>query len=262
MVRLDDGRYIIGFDNGYQFGKTARSLFDNGVHAMGKVEPSVMEHTLKHRRRFYKVGEGRAAITEDKVSDEDARLLTMAAVAKELSMEGIRKAGIVLAVGLPFSDYGREKGQFLEYYGQEPVLRFEFEGTRYDVEICRTLVFPQCYSAVAPRLGNMKGDYLVAGLSMPAYVKGLLRQHFKSAERAGTDVGVEACMERIREIVHGELACQGAVLAGTLEKIAEGFPERMKNAAQTGGPPESGEAFPGYSDSFPEGFDSVLERFM
>ena len=50
MVRLEDGRYIIGFDNGYQFGKTARSLFDNGVHAMGKVEPSVMEHTLKHRR--------------------------------------------------------------------------------------------------------------------------------------------------------------------------------------------------------------------
>ena len=114
MVRLDNGKCIIGFDNGYQFGKTARSLFDNGVHAMGKVEPSVMEHTLKHRRRFYKVGEGRAAITEDKVSDEDARLLTMAAVAKELSMEGIRKAGIVLAVGLPFSDYGREKGQLLE----------------------------------------------------------------------------------------------------------------------------------------------------
>ena len=100
------------------------------------------------------------------------------------------------------------------------------------------------------------------GLSMPAYVKDVLRQHSRSAGKAGTDAGVEACMERIREIVHGELACQGAVLAGTLEKIAEGFPERMKNAAQTGGPPESGEAFPGYSDSFPEGFDSVLERFM
>lgn len=161
MVRLGDGKYIVGFDNGYQFAKTARALFDNGVHAMGKVEPSVMEHTLKHGRRFYKVGEGRAAITEDKTSDGDARLLTMAALAKELSMEGIRKAGIVLAVGLPFSDYGREKRQLLEYYGQEPILRFEFEGERYDVEICRTFVFPQCYAAVAPRLGNMKGDYLV-----------------------------------------------------------------------------------------------------
>lgn len=164
MVRLDNGKYIIGFDNGYQFGKTVRTLFDNGVHAMGKVEPSVREHSLKYGRRFYKVGEGRAAITEDKVSDEDARLLTMAAVAKELSMEGIRKAEIVLAVGLPFSDYGREKGQLLEYYSQKPALRYEYEGIRYDVDISRTFVFPQCYSAVAPRLGNMEGGYLVVDI--------------------------------------------------------------------------------------------------
>ena len=38
MVRLDNGKCIIGFDNGYQFGKTARALFGNGVHGMGKVE--------------------------------------------------------------------------------------------------------------------------------------------------------------------------------------------------------------------------------
>ena len=38
MVRLDNGKCIIGFDNGYQFGKTARTLFGNGIHAMGKVE--------------------------------------------------------------------------------------------------------------------------------------------------------------------------------------------------------------------------------
>ena len=161
MVKLDSGQYIIGFDNGYQYGKTAGSLFDNGVHAMGNVEPSVREHSLKYGRKFYKVGEGRAAITEDKVSDENARLLTMAAVAKELSAEGIRKAEIILAAGLPFSDYGREKSRLLEYYNQKPVLKFEFEGIRYDVEIGRTFVFPQCYSAVAPRLGNMKKDYLV-----------------------------------------------------------------------------------------------------
>ncbi len=89
MIKLVNGQCIIGFDNGYQFGKTARALFDNGVHAMGKVEPSVMEHSLKYGRKYYKVGEGRAAITEDKISDEDARLLTMAAAAKELSAEGI-----------------------------------------------------------------------------------------------------------------------------------------------------------------------------
>lgn len=161
MIALNNGQYIIGFDNGYQFGKTAQTLFDNGVYALGKVEPSIKEHSLKYERRFYKVGEGRAIITEDKVSDENARLLTMIAVAKELSFKGITKADIILAVGLPFSDYGREKKRVLTYYEQKPILKFEFEGIRYDVSISRVFVFPQCYSAVAPRLGNMKGDYLV-----------------------------------------------------------------------------------------------------
>lgn len=119
------------------------------------------EHSLKYERRFYKVGEGRAVITEDKVSDENARLLTMIAVAKELSFKGIIKADVILAVGLPFSDYGREKKRVLAYYEQKPILKFEFEGIRYDVNISRVFVFPQCYSAVAPRLGNMKEDYLV-----------------------------------------------------------------------------------------------------
>lgn len=164
MIPLSNGQYIIGFDNGYQFGKTAQTIFDNGVYAMGKVEPSVKEHSLKYDRRFYKVGEGRAAITEDKVSDENARLLTMVAAAKELSLKGIQKAEVILAVGLPFSDYGREKKQLLEYYSQKPILKFEFEGVRYDVEISRTFVFPQCYSAIAPRLGNMKGDYLIVDI--------------------------------------------------------------------------------------------------
>lgn len=161
MITLSNGQYIIGFDNGYQFGKTAQTLFSNGVYALGKVEPSVKEHSLKYERRFYKVGEGRAIITEDKVSDENARLLTMIAVAKELFFKGITKADIILAVGLPFSDYGREKKRMLTYYEQKPILKFEFEGIRYDVNINRIFVFPQCYSAVAPRLGNMKGDYLV-----------------------------------------------------------------------------------------------------
>ena len=39
-----------------------------------------------------------------------------------------------------------------EYYDQ---LKYEFEGTRYDIKIIRVFVFPQCYSAIAPRLGNM-----------------------------------------------------------------------------------------------------------
>ena len=150
MIKLDNGKYIIGFDN--------------GVFALGRVEPSVKEHSLRFERKYYKVAEGRAAITEDKVSDENTRLLTMVAIAKELSEEGIKKADIILAVGLPFSDFGREKKELIQYYEQKPDLKYEFEGTRYDITISKVFVFPQCYSAIAQRLGNMKKDYLVVDI--------------------------------------------------------------------------------------------------
>ena len=39
MIEISNGCYIIGFDNGYQFGKTANFMFDNGVFPLGKVEP-------------------------------------------------------------------------------------------------------------------------------------------------------------------------------------------------------------------------------
>lgn len=101
------------------------------------------------------------------------------------------------------------------------------------------------------------------GLSMPVYVKGILRQHFGGREHGmGTDAGMDACMERLREIVHGELASQSDMIAGMLERITEGFPEGAGRTGQTDGLPESAEMLPGYSDSFPEGFDSILEKFM
>ena len=164
MIKLENGKYIIGFDNGYQFGKTSNFMFDNGVFPLGKVEPSIRDHSLKYERKYYKVAEGRAAITEDKVSDENARLLTMVAIAQELSAAGVTKAEVILAVGLPFSDFGREKKGLIQYYEQKPILKYEFEGVKYDITISKVFVFPQCYSAIAQRLNNMKKNYLVVDI--------------------------------------------------------------------------------------------------
>ena len=100
MVKIGDGRYVIGFDDGYQLGKTANYIFDNGVHMLGSVEPTLKENSLFYEGEYFKVGEGRAAITEDKVSSDAAMLRTMAAIAMELGSAGIRRAEVVLAVGL------------------------------------------------------------------------------------------------------------------------------------------------------------------
>ncbi|MGN0413930.1 MAG: hypothetical protein ACI4FX_00385 [Agathobacter sp.] len=205
MIKLSNGMYIIGFDNGYQFGKTANQIFDNGVYAMGKVEPSIQEHSLKYDRKYYKVGEGRAAITEDKISDENARLLTMIAIAKELSLEGVQNADVILAVGLPFSDYGREKKRLIEYYNQKAMLKYEFEGIRYDVDIRQVFVFPQCYSAISPRLGNMKEDYLIVDIGSKTtdivYLKRGLPVESKS-------VTIEKAMVKWMRQIQGSLQVQ------------------------------------------------------
>ena len=205
MIDLGNGRYIIGFDNGYQFGKTANYMFDNGVYPLGKVEPSVKEHSLKYERKFYKVAEGRAAITEDKVSDENARLLTMVAMAEELSSAGVHKAEVVLAVGLPFSDYGREKRELIRYYEQKPVMKYEFEGIRYDVTVSRIFVFPQCYAAVSSRLGNMKGDYIVVDIGSKTTDVVYLRNGLPVESRSIT---IERAMVRWIRQIQGSLQIQ------------------------------------------------------
>lgn len=164
MIRLDDERYVIGFDDGYQLGKTANFIFDNGVHMIGSVEPTLKENSLFYDGEFFKVGEGRAAITDDKISDDTARLRTMVGMAMELRKAGLCKAEVVLAVGLPFSNYGRDKLKLIDYYNRQNVLEFSYEGEDYSVTVEKVIVCPQCYSAVASRLGNMKGDYLIVDI--------------------------------------------------------------------------------------------------
>ncbi len=124
----------------------------------------MQENSLFYDGEYFKVGEGRAAITEDKVSDDTARLRTMAGIAMELRKEGLCKAEIILVAGLPFSNYGRDKLKLIDYYNRQSMLDFSYESTDYSVKIVKVIVCPQCYSAVASRLGNMKGDYLIVDI--------------------------------------------------------------------------------------------------
>ena len=164
MIKLENGSYIIGFDDGYQLGKTSNFVFDNGVHRLGSVEPTLKENSLFYDGEYFKVGEGRAALTEDKISDDMAMLRTMAAAAMELRNAGIHKAEIVLAVGLPFSNYGRDKLKLIDYYNRKNRLDFSYEDEDYSVDITKVIVCPQCYSAIASKLGNMKADYLIVDI--------------------------------------------------------------------------------------------------
>ncbi len=46
MIKLSNGSFIIGFDDGYQLGKTANFVFDNGVHMIGNTPTTLKENSL------------------------------------------------------------------------------------------------------------------------------------------------------------------------------------------------------------------------
>lgn len=95
------------------------------------------------------------------------------------------------------------------------------------------------------------------GISMPAYVKGVLLQHFENPGRMWADAEADTCVEQMREIVHEELASQSAVLGGMFERIVQSLPDGIQKTGKA-----SGEVLPEYSDRFPEGLNGVLEKFM
>lgn len=163
MIKLSEKKYLIGVDNGYQFVKTSNFLFENGIREMS-VEPSIKEHTMFINGKYYKVGEGRARLSKDKVSDEANRLLCYAAVAQEMRKEGIKDIDLYLAVGVPFADYGRMKKPMIDYFLRDKEVDFAYEGAFYQIRLQKVMVFPQCYSAVANRLVNMKDDYCIVDI--------------------------------------------------------------------------------------------------
>ena len=52
----------------------------------------------------------------------------------------------------------------IDYYNQQNVLDFSYEGEDYSVTIIKVIVCPQCYLAIASRLRNMKDDYLIVDI--------------------------------------------------------------------------------------------------
>ena len=98
---------IIGVDHGFSMMKHTHGCFPNGIKHLNGVA-TLKKNTLELNGQYYKVGEGRLPMKEDKVSDKDYFILTLAAIAKECQHYGISKAHVTIAAGLPFSRFGQE----------------------------------------------------------------------------------------------------------------------------------------------------------
>ena len=77
---------IIGVDAGYGNMKTASCIFPTGITAFDE-KPFFTENLLVYKGRYYLIGSGHKEYTDQKILDEDYYVLTLASVARELTVQ-------------------------------------------------------------------------------------------------------------------------------------------------------------------------------
>ena len=158
-----NGIKIIGVDNGYGNTKTANHCFPTGIIGYD-AEPLFTSDMLVYNGRYYIIGEGHKEFLADKIKDDDYYLLTLAAIATELSDEHLTEASIYLAVGLPLTWTASQKADFAAYLLRDKEVRFNFKRKDYNIRIAGVKVYPQGYAAIAQIKSKMTGINLIADI--------------------------------------------------------------------------------------------------
>lgn len=157
--------YYVGIDHGNHLMKSCNNVFENGVERL-VAKPTFATNTLIYDGVFYKIGEKRNSVKDNKLADDDYYMLTLAALAKECQSGAIPNgASIVLGVGLPLKRFATARKAFIKYLKRSPEpVRFRYEDVQYSFAIENVFAFPQCYAAVADRLAMMEGEYLIVDI--------------------------------------------------------------------------------------------------
>ena len=163
MLIKEKNVLTVAIDHGFRSIKGPHFVMENGVTRI-PTEPAFKETTIFYKGSYYKVGEGRLAMKDEKTEDDDYFILTLVAIAEELKRNGLHHHNnVVIAAGTPFGRIGKEKDVFAKYLNRG-FWEFRYCGKKYSCRIVDVMIFPQCYAAVVNRLGSMEADQLVVDI--------------------------------------------------------------------------------------------------
>ena len=190
---------IIGIDHGWSKIKTANSIVTTGVKRM-TTRPALPNNIVYLGGQAYEVGGERLEVKEDKVSDSNFKILTDAAIGREMKARGLKNAKILLAAGLPFTRFGAEKKGFINYLSWKGIREIVYERKCYKVSLERVSVFPQCDAAVADRLSTYKKKVIVVDIgSWTIDIMPIFEQKPIEGKSITIPRGLITCMRSINE---------------------------------------------------------------
>ncbi len=154
---MDNSLYFIGVDHGNRVIKgisgESKSRYLSGI-AQHEFEPLSKSNLLILNDTYYTIGENRINLQFNKTETEDFFILTLPCIADKFKDQGVRSGNVILGVGLPISAFNL-KEEFRKYFIRD-LVKFNYEGIEYCVNIKDTHVFPQSYSAFLTDFNSYK----------------------------------------------------------------------------------------------------------
>lgn len=199
-----DGKLVIGVDHGYGNMKTRNTVFKSGVKKYSE-DPAIATNVLQLDGMYYVIGESHKVFIANKNADDDYYILTLAAVAKELELRGLRSADVILAVGLPLHWMSKQKDSFRDYLMRSREVSYRYCGQYYHIRICDVAIYPQGYAAIAASLQNYKGVHMLADIGNGTMNTLVITNGRPVSDKKYTDkIGVHECVKKIMNEVQAE----------------------------------------------------------
>lgn len=208
--RFFEGSLILGIDHGYGNMKTRNTVFKSGVITSESM-PTFGTDVIEYDNKFYLIGEGHKTFISNKSMDEDFYILTLAAIAKELTIRGLRNMNmnVILAVGLPITWIQSQKEEFINYLKKNEHLDFKYRDTRFVVNIRDVLLFPQGFAGVTSIMDRFTGSNILADIGNGTMNTVYINNCKPRPDKYYTDkLGVNTCVLQIRNAL---LAACGSV---------------------------------------------------
>ena len=199
-----DGKLVIGVDHGYGNMKTRNTVFKSGVKKYSE-DPAIATNVLQLDGMYYVIGESHKVFIANKNADDDYYILTLAAVAKELELRGLRSVDVILAVGLPLHWMSKQKDSFRDYLIRSREVSYRYCGQYYHIRICDVAIYPQGYAAIAASLQDYKGVHMLADIGNGTMNTLVITNGRPVSDKKFTDkIGVHECVKKIMNEVQAE----------------------------------------------------------
>ena len=197
---------IIGMDHGYGIIKTKGCSFKTSVTAYTKEPPTKSDKCIKYEGKYYEIGGARSTLRKNKTKDETYWILTLAGIAAEITKRKLSHTqNIILAAGLPLAQYSNEKAEFKKYLLRKGEHKFEYGKYKMSITIEDVCIYPQGYSAVIGRIGELKNEPLVHLIDIGSWTVdtvSLVHGVATADSQHSFENGVIKCFNWIAEQIH------------------------------------------------------------